>query len=115
METQEIKDKAGTLIDHAGDYLDTFYKVNVLKLTKKVTDVGSGVISAIVICVLGLFILFFGGFAAAWWLGNVIASRAGGFLVVAGFFLCITLVIVLLRKKIVFPFVRNMLIRKIYE
>jgi hypothetical protein len=43
------------------------------------------------------------------------ASRAGGFLVVALFCLVVTIVVILLRKKIVFPFIRDMLARKMHE
>ncbi|HMK25624.1 MAG TPA: phage holin family protein [Chitinophagaceae bacterium] len=115
METEQIKDKVGNITDHAGDYLDTLVKVSLLKITRKATDIVSGAMSILVACVLGMFILFFGGFAAAWWLGDVMASRAGGFLVVALFCFVVTIVVILLRKKIVFPFIRNVLTRKMHE
>ena len=115
METEQIKDKVGNIADHAGDYLDTLVRVSLLKIIRKTTNIASDAFSILIICILGIFILFFGSFAAAWWLGDVMTNRAGGFLVVALFYLVTTIVVVLLRKKIIFPFIRNILARKIYE
>ena len=51
----------------------------------------------------------------AWWLGNAINSRPGGFFIVAAFYLVIMIVIIAMRKKVIFPFLRNIITRKIYE
>ncbi len=124
METQDVKedlkeeglkDHAGDILSHGADYLDTFYKISLLKLTKKVTQIASATISVIAICTLGVFILFFGGLAGGWWLGDLVNSRAGGFLLIAGFYFLLLVCIILLRKKIVFPYIRNLLIRKTYD
>lgn len=115
METQQIKDKAGSIADHTADYLDTFVRVSLLKITRKMTQIVSGAISTLIVCMLGMFILFFAGFAAAWWLGDVVASRAGGFLLLTFFYLVLAIAVILLRKKIIFPFIRDILARKIYE
>jgi hypothetical protein len=115
METEDLKEKAEDLTSHLGDYLDTFYRLTVLNVTQKATNIASAVMSTIVVCTLGLFVLFFTGFGMAWWLGDVLKSRAGGFLIVAGFFLLVVLGIILFRKKIIFPWLRNQIIRKIYE
>jgi hypothetical protein len=110
-----LHDKAKDLISHAGDYLETFYRLSILKFTQKATNVASSMIAAIAVCTLGVLVVLFGSFGLAWWLGDVIESRAGGFFIVAGFYLLVLLCIVLMRKKIVFPYLRNMIIRKFYE
>ena len=115
METEQIKDKVGNITDHTADYLDTFVKVSLLKITRKTTNIVSGAISTLIVCMLGMFILFFAGFAAAWWLGDVMGSRAGGFLLLTFFYLVVIIAVVLLRKKIIFPFIRDILARKIYD
>ena len=112
---EDLKDKTEDLISHSGEYLDTFFKVSLLKVTKKTTDIASAAISLVVICVLGMLILFFGGIALGWWLGDLINSRIGGFLLVAAVYAIICVLIVSYRKKIVFPYIRNILIRKVYE
>jgi hypothetical protein len=112
---EAIKDKTEDLISHTGEYLDTFFKVSLLKVTKKTTDIASAAISVMVTCILGLLVLFFSGIGAAIWLGQAINSTIGGFLIVSGFFVLLAVVLISLRKKIVFPFIRNLLIRKIYD
>ena len=115
MEAQNLKEDAKDILNHAGDYAETFYKLNLLRLTKKVSDVASVVVNSLLIFFISLCILLFISFAGAWWLGDVVQNRPLGFLLIAGFYMLIILVLVLMRKKIISPFIRNTLIRKIYE
>lgn len=115
MEAQKIKDDAKDILQHAGDYADTFYKLNLVRLTKKVSDVASGVVNSVLIFFISLCIILFLSLAGAWWVGGMLNSPAGGFLVIAGFYLLLVLVLVMMRKKIISPFIKNTLIRKIYE
>ena len=115
METEELKEKAEDLTNHVSDYLDTLYRLTLIKVTQKATNLASMVIAAIAVCTLGLFVIFFASFGVAWWLGDIIKSRAGGFLIIAGFYLLVLICILLLRKKIVFPYIRNLIMGKIYE
>jgi len=115
MEAQNLKEDAKDVLNHAGDYAETFYKLNLLRLTKKVSDVASVVVNSFLIFFISLCIVLFISFAGAWWLGDVVQNRALGFLLIAGFYLLIILVLLLMRKKFISPFIRNTLIRKIYE
>ncbi len=113
--TEDLKDKVEDLASHAGDYIKTFYKLAVLTAAQKATTIGAGVFSILIICTLGLLALFFASVGAAWWLGNIIGSRTGGFLLIAGFYFLLVLCFVALRRNVVFPFIRNSIIKKIYE
>lgn len=115
MDTRDIKEKADDLLNHAGDYADSFIKLNVLRAAKKVTNLGAGLVSAVSAMVMGMLVLIFGGFALGWWLGDITENRALGFLLVAVFYLLLLGLIAAFRRKLIFPYVRNMLIRKIYE
>ena len=115
MEAQNLKEDAKDILNHAGDYAETFYKLNLVRLTKKVSDIGSGLVSSVLIFFISLCILLFISFAGAWWLGDITNNRALGFLLIAGFYLLIVFVLILMRKKVISPFIRNTLIRKIYE
>lgn len=115
MEAQNLKEDAKDILNHAGDYAETFYKLNLVRLTKKVSDVASVVVNSLLIFFTSLCILLFISFAGAWWLGDAVQNRGLGFLLIAGFYLLIILVLILMRKKIISPFIRNTLIRKIYE
>ena len=112
---EDLKEKTVDLADHVEDLATTFYQLTVVKLTKKATNLISGAIVIFTICLLGLFVLAFAGFALAWWLAEVFNSTAIGFLLTSGLFLLILFLIVVLRKATIFPFVRNIIVRKLYD
>ena len=112
---EDLKEKTIDLADHVEDLADTFYRLSLLNATEKATNIISGVVLMIVLCSLGFFVLLFGGCALAWWLGNIINSRPGGFLLVAGFFLILIAITSVLKKKTIFPLIRNLIIRKVYD
>jgi uncharacterized membrane protein len=115
MEAQNLKEDAKDIINHASDYVETFYKLSLVRATKKVSDVGSAVVKSVVIFFISLCILLFVSMAAAWWLGDILNSPALGFLLVASLYLLLVVILILMRKKIISPFIRNLFIRKIYE
>jgi uncharacterized membrane protein len=121
MDTETIKEKKGIkesiddLGTHVRSYVDTFYQLTVLKVTQKTTNIVSAIFATLVVCTLGVFMTFFAGVAFALWIGNRIESRVGGFLIVSGLFLVAVVILLLLRKKIVFPFIRKLFIKKIHE
>jgi small-conductance mechanosensitive channel len=115
MEAQSIKEDAKDIINHTGDYLETFYKLSLVRATKKASDVASGVVNSVLIFFIVACIILFASMAAAWWLGDVINNRPLGFLLVASFYLLLVFVLILMRKKVISPFIKNSLIRKIYE
>jgi hypothetical protein len=115
MEAQNLKEDAKDVLNHASDYAETFYKLSLVRLTKKVSDIASGVVNSVLIFIISLCILLFISFAGAWWLGDVVESRALGFLLIAAFYVLLIFILIIMRKKVISPFIRNTLIRKIYE
>jgi hypothetical protein len=114
MQMDDLKEKTADLADHVEDLANTFYRLTIVNITQKTSNIASGVIVAISIGVLGFFGLLFLGIALAWWLGDLIGNRTAGFLLGAGFFLIIMLVLILMKKQIISP-IRNFIIRKIYD
>jgi len=111
----DLKEKTADLADHVEDFATTFYKLTVVKLTQKVTNVASNLLLVLSIAFFGFLIVLFGGVALAFWLGDLVGSLAGGFLITAGFFFIVLLIIAAIRKKVVFPYIRNLIISKIYD
>lgn len=111
----DFKTKAENLTTSIGDYLDSYYKLTVLKATQKTTEVVSAALSVIVIFFFGLFVLFFSGIALGVWLGALLNNAVVGYLLVAAVYLLLIVIVVVMRKRIVFPFIRNLMIRKLYE
>ena len=111
----EVKDTLGDLAEHSSDFVSNFYKLQILNLTKKATDVTANVAGGLISAVLGLFVLLFLGFALAFWLGDLLDSNALGFLITAAFFALVAGIFLAIRKRVVFPIFRNKIIRKLYE
>ena len=112
---QDLKEKASDLLEHAEDIAETYYKLAVLNVTEKASSVASSTLVMMLSAILGLLILFFLGIALSWWLGDMVGNRAAGFLIAAGIFMLLLAILWWARKRIIFPKIRNSIIRKVYE
>ncbi|RYY60026.1 MAG: hypothetical protein EOO05_11345 [Chitinophagaceae bacterium] len=112
---EHLKEKTAGLAEHVEDFAQTFYKLSVLKVTEKATNAVSFAVVVIAFSLLGVFALLFLGIALSWWLGDLVGNRALGFVLGAGGFILLFLIIALLRKNIVFPFIRDLIIKKVYD
>lgn len=112
---EDLKTQAADISKNIKEYVDTYYKLAIIKFTDKATGITANALAAFSVLFLGIFVLFFGGVALALWLGTLVESEALGFLIVAGFFLLIIIILVLMKKQIVFPMIRNKIIRRLYE
>ena len=115
MEMETLQQKTENLTSHLADYADTYLKVTMVNATQKGSNMASAALTTLLLAGIALFVLFFGGFALAWWLGDIMDNNAAGFVIVAGFYLLLFFVGMMLRKKTIFPFLRNMIIRRVYE
>ena len=111
----ELKERADDLIEHAGDYIETYYKLGLLKVTEKSTAVGSSIIAALMLTILFIFFALFVGLGLAWWIGGMLDSMIAGYFIVAGIYLLIIICVLMMRKSVIRPFLRNYLVKKIYE
>jgi len=112
---QAIKEDTKDLLDNVTDYLNTYYHLITVTVAQKGIDIASGAINAVILTILGLFCFGFISLGLGWWLGNLFNDRAAGFFLVAGLYLVIIAAIIIMRKKLILPFLRNLLTRKIYE
>lgn len=112
---EEFKTKAGDLTESITDYIQTYYKLAVLNVADKSTNIVASALAIVGIMFLGIFILLFSGIALAIWLGNLLDDAALGYLLVAALFLLMLIILVVLRKRFIFPIIRNQIINKLYE
>ena len=112
---EDLKEKTADLAGHVEDFAQTFYKLSLVKITEKATNAVSLVVVVVAFAVLGIFGILFLGIALSWWLGNLVENRALGFVLGGGFFILLFLIIALLRKNLVFPFIRDLIIKKVYD
>jgi len=112
---KEFKTKAEDLVHHLGNLADTYYKLSLVKITKKATNIVSGVAAGIATLFLFVITLFFLGMGLAWWLGQLLNSMPAGFFIVAAIFIVLMILLVVLRRKLVFPFLKKAILKKLYE
>lgn len=112
---ENLKEKAAGLADHVEDFAQTFYKLSVIKVTEKATNAVSFAVVVIAFSLLSVFGLLFLGIALSLWLGDLVGSRPLGFVLGASGFILLFIIIALLRKNIVFPFIRDLIIKKVYD
>jgi len=111
----EIRSKVEKLTDHVEGLLKTYYRLTLVRATQKAANIGSTFLNVWLVVVLVFFMLLFGSLGLAWWLGDIMNSRTGGFLIMAGIFLLLVITLVVLRKKVLFPFTRDLIIKKTYD
>ena len=112
---EDLKEKTAGLAEHVEDFAQTFYKLSLIKATEKATNAVSIVVVVIAFSLLGVFGLMFLGVALSLWLGDLVGSRPLGFVLGAAGYILLFIVIALLRKNIVFPFIRDLIIKKVYD
>lgn len=112
---EEFKSKAETLTKSVGDYFDTYYKLTIVKAADKATGVAASGLAGLATFFLSIFVLFFFGLALGVWLGDLLENQVLGYVLVAVIFLFLMLLLIAFRKRIVFPFIRNIIVRKFYE
>ena len=101
--------------ESAEDILETYKKLAVATIAKKGADAAAGAVAGVLMAVMGLFALMFAFIGLAFWIGTLVNSTAGGFLIVAGFFALVLVLVIALKGKLIYPLVRNSIVKKVYE
>jgi hypothetical protein len=112
---ETIDDDEKNIAELAGEYVETYLKLAVVNINLKTAEISAVASFSMIAGLLVFFVCMFLGLAAAFWLGSLLNSNAAGFLIVSGFFLLILLVFFLSRKRWFFPFVKNLVVKSIYE
>src|SRR5690242_2382105 len=110
-----IKIKTGNLTDDIVELLESYYKLGVLNVTDKATGIASLTVAIFMVSFLSMFALLFIGLGFGWWLGEKLDSMFAGFSIVAGIFVLMIAAILAFKKQLVFPFIRNLIIKNVYE
>lgn len=114
MAVAEERTESDQLADEAIGLAQTYYKLTMVNAAKKSSNLMAWTgVWLKVACLWGLAV-FFGGLAFAYWLGKKLNDPALGYLLTAALFLLLAVVVILARKPI-FNWIRNIIIRKIYE
>ena len=108
------KTVTGSLSEHLSDYVETYARLTGVHATKAVTVVATISFTAILMSFFGMLIMIFLGFGMAAWFNESMSEKKGYFIITLVYSL-FTAVVLVCRKRFIFPFIRNLIVRKIYE
>lgn len=112
---ESFKTKFEEFIRHTGELGETGIRLGKLSAVQKTADISSRVATRIVLLFLVLMVVLFCSVAAACWIGNSLHSAALGFLLVGAIYLVLAIVLIIVKKNLVLPFLRNQVVKMIYK
>jgi hypothetical protein len=112
---RDIQQRAKTLTDDVGELLELYYKLGIITATEKAATAASITITVIAILLLMMFTLLFAGLGLGWYLGEQLHSVLAGYGIIAAIFALLIAITLSCRKKYLFPYIRNIIVRKVYE
>lgn len=108
-------DNDRNIAELASDYVETYLKLAVVNINQKTADISAAASFSMIAGLICFFVCMFLGIAASFWLGELMGSNAMGFLLVAAFYLLLFVILFMSRKKLFYPFVKNIIVKSIYE
>ena len=111
----DLHTKTGNLATHVQDIAQTYYDLARINIAQAGAKTLARAIIFFLVSGLVLCVLLLAGIGLSLYLGKLLYNTATGYFIVAGFYLFIVLLLYLLRKKVVFPFFRDFIVRRIYD
>jgi len=110
-----LNTKAANLANHVQEIAQTYYDLARLNVAQAGSKAVARAFLFFLIAGLVLCILLLAGIGLSLYLGKLLHDAATGYFIVAGFYLILVVLSYLLRKQIVFPFIKDFIVRKIYD
>jgi len=102
----------GSVLENAGDYLETRLDLLKLQAVNKSSDVTSSVVSRMIILLMVSFAIFILNMGLALWVGELLGKVYLGFFVIAGFYMLVGLILHFFRNSLLKEPVSTMIIKK---
>lgn len=109
----EEKNKLEKMVSDIKEYAETRFDIVVLNAQDKATHVISSIASAVIMGVLGFFILVFVSIGGAWSVGEYFHSPSIGFFSIAAFYLLVMVLLYVNREKWIKTPIINSILKKI--
>jgi hypothetical protein len=107
--------KDETWIANIGALVDSYRSLISIRITEH-SSLGISIsIMGVMYAIITVFVLLFTGLGSAWWIGERLNNMKAGFFIVGGFYLLLFIILVATSSKIWIPYIRNLIIKKIYE
>lgn len=105
--------KIEELTESLKKYIATSYELQKLQAIESSSVFGSGLISSLFVGLVVVLFVFFLSLWAGFYLSAIIGDNYSGFLIVAGFYFLFSLILVIVRKKLIEKPLRDKIIRKV--
>lgn len=114
-ETDSLLEQTGETIEYLKIYAQQQIDIVKLDAVEKSAKLGSSIITALIVSVVGLVAILFLTIAVALFLGQILENPALGFLIVSSLFAIISALSYLFRKSLITSPLVSYFISKIYE
>ena len=111
---QDLRSTAEKLTEHVTEYVETYIQLTTVKATQKATAVATLSLTAVLISFFGLIIMVFLGLGLAEMFSESMSPKEGYFLVTL-IYTATAAIVLIFRKKLIFPVLRNKIIQQMYE
>jgi hypothetical protein len=111
----EEQNKIEELTDSVKKYVNTRYELMVLKATEKASNIGSELISAVLIVKIASLALLILSLALAFYISATLGDTFSGFLIVGGGYFIIMLILIGFRNSLLKKPFRNMIIKAMFK
>ncbi|OQP46956.1 hypothetical protein A4H97_05395 [Niastella yeongjuensis] len=112
---EELHTKTANLANHVQDIAQTYYDLARINIAQAGAKTLARAIIFFLLAGLVLCVLLLAGIGLALYLGKLLYNTAAGYFIVAAVYLFFVLLLYLLRKKVVFPFFRDFIVKRIYD
>jgi|SRR6185436_8341838 len=104
------KSRAEEAIQNVRQYLEAKWDLFLLNTVDKISSAFSSLVTAILIGLFLVFVLFFASVALAFMIGKAVESTIAGFAIVGGIYLLLCIIVYSMRNKwIKFPVINRIL------
>jgi uncharacterized membrane protein len=107
--------KIEELTDRAKKYLDTHIELLKLEVTERISVIGSGMVSVILVSFVFILFVLFLSLWAGFYFSACLGNSYAGFGIVAGFYFLLVLLFVFARKNLLETPIRNSVIRSVFN
>jgi len=112
---ENLHTNAANLADHVQDIAQTYYELASINVAQAGSKAIARAVVFFLLAGLVLCILLLVGIGLSLFLGALLNNAAAGYFIVAAFYLVLVVVFYLLRKTLFFPFIRDIIVRRIYD
>lgn len=115
MEPEEMTKRLEKTGDDLREYINLRLEYLQLSLTEKLIFIVSRLALIILLVSFGFFFILFLSFSFAYYYSAVAKDAGTGFVIISGFYLLIGIILIILRKKLIFNPLANILTSAIFE